>query len=352
MKLLVLGGTGYVGRRVTELFAAAGNEVTVVSRGQKQPALRGQVEHLQLDRKDHERFEATMRARRFDVVVDNIAYQHDDALSALRAFRGRAAQYLFTSSVAVYSRRHTLRPLLEDDADLSTELDPAQAEGGFHPSLGLSYAIGKRAVEREFQKNGADLPWTSLRAPIVVGPDDRTLRVWWFVQRIQDSGPLLVPDWGYGRIFQLVTADALAAAFAACAGNPTAFCKAYNIAQPELLTAESWIGGLAEALGMAAESVRIPEDLLPPAGLGSYAMPIVGRPFGHVLLDTSAARRDFDFAPEAFETWMATTARGCAASPPSVDSQGYAGRAQEIDAARRYQALLDSAHRSFAGQDV
>jgi len=350
MKVLVLGGSGYVGRRVTELFLAAGNEVTVVSRGQKQPEVLAQVEHLRLDRKDHERFEAAMRPRQFDAVVDNIAYQHEDALSVLRAFRGRAGQYLFTSSVAVYSRRQTLRPLVEGDADLATELDPAKAEGGFHPSGRLDYAIGKRAVEREFQQNGADLPWTSLRAPIVVGPDDRTLRVWWFVQRIQDSGPLLIPDWGYGRIFQLVTADALAGAFVACAGNPAACCTAYNIAQPELLVAESWIAGLAAALGTNAESMRVPEGLLAAAGLGSYAMPIAGRPFGHVLLDISAARRDFGFAPEPFETWMATTAQGCAASRPSVDSEGYAGRSQEIDTARRYRALIDTAQRSFAGQ--
>src|ERR1700680_731459 len=98
MQVLVLGGTGYVGKRVTERLIAAGHEVTVGSRGQKQPDIRGAFERLELDRKDHEAFEAAVRPRRFDAVIDNIAYQHEDALSSIRAFRGRAAQYLFTSS--------------------------------------------------------------------------------------------------------------------------------------------------------------------------------------------------------------------------------------------------------------
>ena len=93
-----------------------------------------------------------MQHLRLDVVIDNIAYTHEDALSSIRAFRGRLSQYLFTSSVAVYTRRQTLRPLREADADLTVELDPAKAEGGFHPSGRLDYAIGKRAVEREFMK--------------------------------------------------------------------------------------------------------------------------------------------------------------------------------------------------------
>jgi nucleoside-diphosphate-sugar epimerase len=347
MRILVLGGSGYVGHRVSERFLAAGHEVAVVSRGEKQPDVLGRVEHIQLDRKDHERFEAAMQERRFDAVIDTIAYQHEDALSAIRAFRGRVGQYLFISSVAVYSKRQLLRPILENDADLATELDPAESEGGFHPSGRLDYAIGKRAVERELQNHGADLPWTSLRAPIVVGPDDRTLRVWWFVQRIRDGGPLLIPDWGPSRIFQLVTADALAEAFLACAGNQATRCRAYNVAQAEILTAESWIDGLAAALGSSVEHVRVPESLLAAKGLPDYAMPIVGRPFGHVLLDISAARREFGFAPEPFETWVGATACGCAASPPSNDSPGYTRRRQEIEAARRYQALTDTAQRSF-----
>ena len=57
----------------------------------------------------------------------------------------------------------------------------------------------------------------------------------------------------------------------------------------------------------------LPESLLGSVGLEGYAMPIAGRPFGHVLLDISAARDDLAFEPEPFETWMATTARGCAA---------------------------------------
>lgn len=337
MKVLVLGGTGYLGRRISERFCDAGHEVTVVSRGRLHAGVLARVEHLQLDRKDRETFAAAFRGRRFDVVADNIAYERDDTVSAIRTFAGRAGHYLCTSSVAVYSKRFTTRPLLESDADLT--LEPSEAEGGFHPSRGLAYAAGKRQAELELRRHGDELPYTTLRAPIVVGPDDRTLRVWWFVQRIEDGGPLIVPEWGSGRIFQVVFADDLADAFVAAAGNPAAFCKAYNIAQADVLTPETWIAGFAAALGTDAETARIPEELLAPAGLDGYALPIAGRPFGHLLLDTGAARRDLGFEPTAFEDWMRLTAAGCAASPPAQDSEGYGRRQAEVEVARRFEAL-------------
>jgi nucleoside-diphosphate-sugar epimerase len=349
MRVLVLGGTGYVGRRITEQLVARGDEVTVVSRGRLQPGILGQVEHLALDRKDRPTFETAFQARHFDAVMDNIAYEREDVESALRAFRGRAGQYIFTSSVAVYDRASLVRPLLESDAVLTQMPGASDSDAtAFHPTRGQAYAVGKRQAELALVENSADLPFTALRAPIVVGPDDRTQRIWWFVQRLQGGGPLVIPDWGPGRVFQVVFADDLARAFVLAMENPSARCKAYNIAQPDVFSPESWIEALAVALGVRAESVRIPESLLAPAGLSDYAMPIAGRPFGYMLMDTAAAREELGLATTPLQDWVATTARGCAGSRPAADSAGYAGRAEEIAVASRWRELQQELHARFA----
>src|SRR5689334_17706119 len=113
MKVLVLGGTGYVGRRITERLVARGDEVAVASRGNLQPGVLQKVEHIQVDRKDREAFERTFAGRAFDAVIDNIAYEREDAESSVRAFRGRAGQYLYTSTMAVYDARRMERPVRE-----------------------------------------------------------------------------------------------------------------------------------------------------------------------------------------------------------------------------------------------
>jgi nucleoside-diphosphate-sugar epimerase len=348
MRVLVLGGTGYVGRRITERLVARGDEVVVVSRGRLQPGVLGQVEHVALDRKDRTAFEAAFQRDRFDAVIDNIAYEREDAESAQRAFRGRAGQYLCTSSVAVYDRASLMRPLLETDAVLSQMPGASDTDAAaFHPTRGQAYAVGKRQAELALVEGGTDLPFTALRAPIVVGPDDRTERIWWFVQRLRDGGPLVIPDWGPGRVFQVVSADDLAQAFVAAAGNPSAYCKAYNIAQPDVFSAESWIETFAMALGVTSEGVRIPESLLGPAGLDGYQMPIAGRPFGYMLMDTSAARADLGLEATPLRDWVATTALGCAASHPAADSSGYERRNIEIEVAARWQDLQQQLHERF-----
>lgn len=351
MRVLVLGGSGYVGHRLTERLVARGDEVTVVSRGILHPAILESVEHIRVDRKDREAFEAAFRDRHYDAVMDNIAYELGDAESAIRAFRGRIGQYLYTSTMAVYDGSKMGRPVRESDdvvTHLLTEAEVTNSALHPDPARALTYTNGKRQVETAFRDASHDFPYTALRAPIVVGPDDRTRRIWWFVQRIQDGGPLVYPDWGCGRVFQVVYADDLAGAFMSSLGNPAAYNRAFNIAQPDILSPESWVDGLAAALGTKADCVRVPEGLLPAAGLASYTMPIAGRPFGHFLMDLTTAYRYLDFKPTPFEDWVGETARGCAAAPPAQDSQGYERRSQEIEVAERYERLQNELYSRFA----
>jgi nucleoside-diphosphate-sugar epimerase len=350
MRVLVIGGSGYVGRRVTEKLVERGDEVTVVSRGLLQPSILSSVESIQVDRKEYPRFEAAFTDRQFDAVIDNIAYDRADAESSVRAFRGRIGQYLYTSTMAVYDSSRMDRPVRESDAVLSHLLTPEEvANSAYHPNpaRALTYTNGKRQVELVFQEASGEFAFTALRAPIVVGPDDRTQRIWWFVQRILDGGPFVYPSWGNGRVFQVVYADDLAGAFVTATGNPSALNREFNIAEPEVFSPETWIDGLAAALGRESRCVRIPEPLIRQAGLPDYTMPIAGRPFGHFLMDLSAAYYTLGFQPAPLQIWIGDTARGCAANPPNRDSQGYEHRSQEVALADRFEHLLAGAYQEL-----
>jgi nucleoside-diphosphate-sugar epimerase len=327
--VLVIGGTGFLGRRIAEAFVQTGDHVAVLSRGAR-PAPEG-VESLLVDRNDLDALELAVGARSFEVVVDNIAYAPEDVGNLLRIQRGRVGHYLMTSSAAVYRDRYVRRPLQESEADLALR-SAVDAPNPFHSRLGHAYANAKRAAEQVLCAT-RDVPWTVLRPPVILGADDRTMRVWWFVQRLRDGGPIVIPDWGPGRMFQVAWAEDVARLFVLCAGNALAYGHAYNVAQAEIYTADTWIAACASALGVAGACVHVPEAELAARGLEGYALPVAGRPFGHVLLDLSAARRDVGFEPRPEAEWLQATIRGCSASPPEVNSAHYDRRAQELQAA-------------------
>jgi nucleoside-diphosphate-sugar epimerase len=330
-EVLVIGGTGFLGRRITEEFVRHGDNVVVLSRGQNALDRLPGTESIQADRRDLAALRSALGDREFDVVVDNIAFDADDVTRLLQVLRGRAGHYLLTSSVAVYADRYVRRPIQEHQADLTWRV-PVDAPDAFHPRLGHGYANGKRAAEQAI--NNSAIPWTVLRPPVVVGADDRTLRVWWFVQRLLDGKPLVIPDWGPGRVFQVVWTHDVARAFHCAAANPAAFGRTYNVAQAEVYTAESWIEAAAQILRVSPRYTHIAEDGLDGAGLPGYTLPIAGRPFGHVLLDASAIRCELVFDPSPEAIWLQDTLAGCAANPPSVSSAGYERRDIEARVAR------------------
>jgi nucleoside-diphosphate-sugar epimerase len=327
----VIGGTGFLGRRITEEFVRHGNNVVVLSRGQNTRERLPGTESIHADRRDLAALRSALGDREFDVVVDNIAFDAEDVSGLLQVLSGRAGHYLLTSSVAVYADRYVRRPLREDAADLTLRV-PVDAPDAFHPRLGHAYGNGKRQAEQAVRES--TIPWTVLRPPVVVGADDRTLRVWWFVQRLLDGQPLLIPDWGPGRVFQIAWTHDAARAFQCAAANPAAFGRTYNVAQAEVFTAESWIEAAAQILGVTPCYAHVAEDALEGAGLPGYTLPIAGRPFGHVLLDVSAIRCELGFDPSPEAVWLQDTLAGCAANLPSVSSAGYARRDYEARLAR------------------
>ena len=102
MKILVIGGTRYMGRIMVQNLLDQGDEVTIFSRGNTQPEWWDQVGHIQGDRNDHDGFNAKLKGAPFDAVVDTQAYRWEDVESAIGTFEGSVGRYLFVSTGSVY----------------------------------------------------------------------------------------------------------------------------------------------------------------------------------------------------------------------------------------------------------
>src|SRR5690348_413015 len=97
-RVLVIGGTGFLGRRISEAFVQLGDRVSVLSRGQRPVADLADMELLQADRRDPAAMRATLGTRSFDVVVDNIAYDGQDVQQLFDVLSERVGHYIQISS--------------------------------------------------------------------------------------------------------------------------------------------------------------------------------------------------------------------------------------------------------------
>ena len=117
MKVLFIGGTGFISTAVSRLAAAAGIDLYVLNRGLRTVELQG-VHRLTADIHRPEEMRAVLHENRFDVVVDWIAYTSADIERDLELFRGRIGQFIFISSASAYQKPPAI--LLSRNRRLST----------------------------------------------------------------------------------------------------------------------------------------------------------------------------------------------------------------------------------------
>lgn len=175
-EILVIGGTRYFGIRLVEALLAAGNRVTIATRGRTPDPFGTRVHRIAVDRGDAAAMQAAFHAARFDVVYDQMCYGPEEAALAARLFAGRVGRYLMTSTLEVYDAQHgrLAQPYGEDDLDL--------AQAVLHPPT--AYGDGKRRAEALLLA-APDLPVATLRlAHVLGGPEDFTGRLRGYVDRV------------------------------------------------------------------------------------------------------------------------------------------------------------------------
>jgi UDP-glucose 4-epimerase len=252
LRALVLGGNRYIGRHLVGELAAAGHEVTVIN-SHPSPLPAG-VRRWHADRRVPGVLEEALSPHRdeFDIVYDNTAYQVTDLEPVVEAFRGRAQQLVFTSSVAVY-KRSWVQPVTE----AFSRHDPDD------PDPRKAYGVGKVRCEDYLAREHAErgLPATSLRVSHTIGPFSPLVsREPIFFARLERGRPILVPGEGFPFVHLVHVAD-VARVMVAVAGNPRAIGQVYNVAGLEITSILGCIRLMARAVGVQPNVVHVPLDV-------------------------------------------------------------------------------------------
>ena len=182
MKLLILGGTVFLGRHLVAAALARGDEVTLFNRGQHNPELFPEVEKLRGDRDGD--LDA-LRGRRWDAVIDTCGYVPRVVRASAELLADAVAHYTFISSISVYADNS--RPGMDESTPVGT-LEDESIETVDGETYGPLKALCERAAE-------AAMPGRvlSIRAGLIVGPHDPTDRFTYWPYRVAQGGDVLAP---------------------------------------------------------------------------------------------------------------------------------------------------------------
>jgi len=255
MKVLVIGGTLFIGRALVEDLVKGGHEVAVLHRKPKHDFGR-RVDNIQADRNDAEAMREALSTRRFDVVFDNVydwerSTTPEQVEATARACGDRLSRYIFMSSVAAYG-----------DGLNHKESDPLAPD--YHATAYVRHkATTERLLFRMYAQTG--LPLVTFRPPFVYGPGNPFYREQFFWDRLRAGRPIIIPGDGH-RLMQFVYVDDLVQAMISAMVEPRAVGEAFNIGDPKPITQVEFAEKLGRTANVDATLVRIPRDVIQQAG--------------------------------------------------------------------------------------
>lgn len=301
MRVLVLGGAGFIGAHIVGRLASQGHEVTVFRRGRKSADLPSGVAVVTGDRNHLQASAAEFGRLRPDVVVDAIAFTAKQAEGLVRAFDGIARRSVVLSSGDVYRAYDLLYRRVDGPPDPAPLAESSRVRERLYPYRGVPVPAmegvdwddyDKILVERTARSNPA-LPATVLRLPMVYGPGDRSgrkRRFFAYGKRMADGRPEILLDrrsaqwrapWGY--------VEDVAEAVRLAVENEQAAGRVYNVGAAGGLTLRSWIEELAAAVGWSGRVTEVDEECPPPS------LPPALNLDQHLEMDSAKIRRELGY---------------------------------------------------------
>jgi 2'-hydroxyisoflavone reductase len=183
VKLLVLGGTKFLGRAIVEAALAGGHEVSIFTRGQTNPDLFPEAEHLVGDRDGDL---SALEGGRWDTAIDTCGFYPRIVRASVELLAGRVEHYTFVSSVSVYADLST--PPNESSPVGTMEDETIEEMGDEFQYYGPLKGLCEVEVERAFPGHAL-----IVRPGLIVGPHDPTDRFTYWPRRLARGGELLGP---------------------------------------------------------------------------------------------------------------------------------------------------------------
>jgi nucleoside-diphosphate-sugar epimerase len=282
MKVLFIGGTGNISTAVTKLAAERGIELTLLRRGKRAADIPESVGTTTVDIADEAAVAEAVGQRRFDAVVDWIAFTPADVERDLRLFRERTNQFIFISSASAY-QRPVGHYLISESTPLANPY--------------WQYSRDKIGCEERLMKAYRDegFPVTIVRPSLTYGDTQIVLAVnswqksYTAVDRMRRGKKVIVP--GDGSSLWVITHNSdFAQGFVGLLGHRQAVGHAFHITSDEVMTWDQFYRITAEAAGVEAQVVHIASDFLgacEPDNIGS----LTGDKASSVVFDNSKIKR-------------------------------------------------------------
>jgi len=288
MKVIVIGGTRFLGISIIRGLLRRGYEVTSVHRGKTRAEIDG-IEEVLLDKDDRNALGGLLSSARCDAVIDTI-FSADDLRFVIPILDGRISNYIHCGSTGVYAPMKYL-PAREDD-----ECNPPEELGGYGSKLEQDEVLLGAYWESGF-------PSTILRPSNIYGPGDIPLDIWGgrsagFFRRITRDEDITVPNDGKALIQPGYVED-LGDAFSLPLEHEGAVGQIFNISSDRCVTLDTYLEVMMDLVGSTSSVDHMPmEDLIEkyPQHFGSWP---AGLKFvcEHMSIDISKARRQLGYAP-------------------------------------------------------
>ncbi|MEH1970810.1 NAD-dependent epimerase/dehydratase family protein [Nostoc sp.] len=236
MRILIMGGTRFIGVYLTQLLVEQGHEVVLFNRGNRPaPSLQG-VGQIIGDRTVATQLKAKLSQENFDVIFDNNGRELSDTQPLAEIFKDRVQHFVYMSSAGVYLKSDQL-PHIEGDS-----VDPKSRHKGKHETEAYLTQLG--------------LPFTSIRPTYIYGPRNYNELEGWFFDRIVRDRTIPIPGNGL-HITQLGHVKDLAVAMTKVLGNQQAIGQIYNISGDRFVTFDGLARASALAAGKSPDAVKI-----------------------------------------------------------------------------------------------
>ena len=341
MKILVIGGTGFIGSFVVKMLVKQGHQVTVFHRGLRETKFPPSLDHILGDRRMLKESAFQIRRASPELVLDMILSNRHRAQMLMEVIKGIAGRVVVASSIDVYRVYGRIRGFepgppvpvpIPEEGPVRQKLHPHSPE-----ELKLLQNV-MPWVEDDYEKieveqvvlGDPDLPGTVLRLPAVYGPGDPLHRLFPDLKRMDDGrSAILVAEgmdrWRWSRGYVENVADAIALAV----NNDRAAGKIYNVADPDAMSHIEWLNAIAEAARWTGKIAISPWDQMP-EHLRSVPVPCQDW-----TVDTSRIRAELGYHEHVpLDIAMTKTVAWERANPPhfNLSNFNYAAEDQALSA--------------------
>jgi nucleoside-diphosphate-sugar epimerase len=305
MRILVIGGTSFIGPAVINRLSEQGHDITIFHRGQTEADLPSTIRHIHAG---EGQFPVTFSPdainefRRFapDVVLHMVLLGEQDARETVNTFKGMARRLVMISSQDVYqafgrvNRQESGPPEalpITEDSPLREHLYPYRSEPARDSDDPRAWmdSYDKILAERIVMSE-PELPATVLRLPMVYGPRDKQHRLFSYLKRMNDHRSVILLDeaeahWRWTRGY----VENVAAAIALAITDERASGRIYNVGEPEALPLMDWVQQIGQAINWQGRIILAPQGrLAEPLAMGVDAAQ-------DIVVDSSRIRSELGY---------------------------------------------------------